>query len=118
MFKIHSQIPNRDIYIITKSPFEQFSNSKIKIKETAEETKTLTENTTSIIGLDEILGTSITRYIDQVFNRGRHNNFYIYNLSQSSFNLPKRTIRNISNKTILFNQTLKGTENMYRDVGG
>ena len=31
---------------------------------------------------------------------------------------PKRTIRNNSNKIILFNQTLKDIENLYRDVGG
>ena len=38
--------------------------------------------------------------------------------SQSYIDLPKRAIRNNSNKTILFNQTLKDTENKYRDVGG
>ena len=32
--------------------------------------------------------------------------------------MPKRTIRNISNKTILFNQTLKDIEHTYRDVAG
>ena len=33
MLKIRSRIPNRDVYIITKSPPEQYSNSKIKIQE-------------------------------------------------------------------------------------
>ena len=32
MLKILSGIPNRDIYIITKSPPEQYTNSEIKIK--------------------------------------------------------------------------------------
>ena len=32
--------------------------------------------------------------------------------------MPKRTIRNNSNKIILFNQTLKDIENIYRDVAG
>ena len=31
-------------------------------------------------------------------------------------NLPKRTIRNNSDKIILFNQTLKDIEDIYRDV--
>ena len=41
-------------------------------------------------------------------------NFYY--LSQSYFDLSKRTIRNNSNKKILFNQTLRDIENKYRDV--
>ena len=32
--------------------------------------------------------------------------------------MPKRTIRNNSNKIILFNQTLKVIEHIYRDVAG
>ena len=32
--------------------------------------------------------------------------------------MPKRTIRNISKKIILFNQTLKVIEHIYRDVAG
>ena len=32
MLKTLSRIPNRDIYIITKSPPEQYTTSKIKIK--------------------------------------------------------------------------------------
>ena len=44
MLKIHSRIPNRDIYIITKSPPGQCSNCKIGIKEIGDEIKPLTEN--------------------------------------------------------------------------
>ena len=50
--------------------------------------------------------------------RGRHNDLDIFYLSQSYFGSPKRSIRNISNKKILFIQTLKGIENIYRDVAG
>ena len=32
MLEIPSRIPDRDIYIITKSPPEQYSNSQIKVK--------------------------------------------------------------------------------------
>ena len=56
--------------------------------------------------------------MDQFFIRGRHNNLDIYYLSQSYFDLPKRTIRNNSNKIILFIQTLKDIEHIYRDVAG
>ena len=118
MLKILSRISDRDIYIITKSPPEQYSNSKIKIKEISDEIKPLNEYENGIIVFDDILGSSNSRFIDQFFIRGRHNNLDIYYLSQSYFDLPKRTIQNNSNKIILFNQTLKDIEHIYRDVAG
>ena len=36
MLNIFSRMPDRDIYIITKSPPEQYSNSKIKFEEIGE----------------------------------------------------------------------------------
>ena len=118
MLKILSRMIDRDIYIITKSPPEQYTNSKIKIKEISDEIKPLNEYENSIIVFDDILGSSNSRFIDQFFIRGRHNNLDIYYLSQSYFNLPKRTIRNNSDKIILFIQTLKDIEHIYRDVAG
>ena len=118
MLKILSRIPDRDIYIITKSPPEQYTNSKIRIKEISDEIKPLNEYENGIVVFDDILGSSNSRFIDQFFIRGRHNNLDIYYLSQSYFDLPKRTIRNNSNKIILFNQTLKDIEHIYRDVAG
>ena len=118
MLQILSRISNRDIYIITKSPLEQYTNSKIKTKEISDEIKPLNEYKNGIIVFDDILGSSNCRFIDQFFIRGRHNNLDIYYLSQSFFDLPKRTIRNIGNKFILFNQTLKDIEHIYRDVAG
>ena len=38
-------------------------------------------------------------------------------IAQSYFDLPKRTIRN-SNIIILFQQTLKDVEHIYRDIAG
>ena len=116
MLKILSRLLDRDIYIITKSPPEQYNNSKIKIKEISDEIKPLNEYENGIIVFDDILGSSNCRFIDQFFIRGRHNNLDIYYLSQSYFDLPKRTIRNNSNKIIVFNQTLKDIEHIYRDV--
>ena len=118
MLKILPRMIDRDIYIITKSPPEQYTNSKIKIKEITDEIKPLNEYENGVIVFDDILGSSNSRFIDQFFIRGRHNNLDIYYLSQSYFDLPKRTIRNNSNKIILFNQTLKDIEHIYRDVAG
>ena len=118
MSKNFLRIPNRDIYIITKSPPEQYSNSKIKIKEICDEIKPLFEYENGITVFDDILGSSNSKFIDQFFISGRHNKLDIYYLSQSFFDLPKRTIRNISNKIILFNQTVKDIEHIYGDAGG
>ena len=118
MLKILSRMLDRDIYIITKSPPEQYTNSKIKIKEISDEIKPLNEYENGIIVFDDILGSTNSRFIDQFFIRGRHNNLVIYYLSQSFFDLPKRTIRNNSNRIILFNQTLKDIDHIYRDVAG
>ena len=118
MLKTLSRIPDRIFYIITKSPPEHYSNSKSKIKEISDEIKPLNEYENGIIVFHDILGSSNGRIRDQFFIRGRHNSLDIYYLSQSYFDLPKRTIRNNSNKIILFNQTLKDIEHIYRDVAG
>ena len=118
MLKFLSRISDRDIYIITKSPPEQYPNSKIKIREISDEIKPLNEYEKGIKVFDDILGSSNSRFIDQFFIRGRHNNLDIYYLSQSYFDLPQRTIRNKSIKISLFYQTLKDIEHIYRDVAG
>ena len=118
MLKTLSRMPDRNIYIFTKSPPEKYTNSKIKIKEINDEFKHLNEYENGIIGFDGFLGSSSNRFLDQFFIRGRHNNLDIYYLSQSYFDLPKRTIGEKSIKTLLFNQTKKDMEHIYRDVAG
>ena len=49
MLKIFSRIPYGDFYIITKSPLEQYSKSKIKFRETGEEVKPLNEYENAIL---------------------------------------------------------------------
>ena len=58
------------------------------------------------------------KLIDPFFTRGRHKSCEVYYLSQSYFEVPKRTIRNNSNIIILFQQTLKDVEHIYRDIAG
>ena len=70
MLTILSRISDRDIYIITKSPPEQYTNSKIKINEISDEIKPLNQYENGIIVLDDILGSSYSRFIDQFFIRG------------------------------------------------
>ena len=112
MLKTLSRVPDRDIYINTKSPPEQYTNSKIKIKEISDENKPLNEYEYGIMVFDDILGSSNSRFKDPFLIRERHINLDVYYLSRSYFDLPKRTIRNKSNKIILFNQTLKDIKNL------
>ena len=98
MLKILSRLPDQDVYIITKSPLEQNSNFKIKNKEIREEIKPPDEYKNAIIFLDDILGSSDSIFVDQIFVRGKHFNLDIYYLSQSYFDLPKRVIRKNSKK--------------------
>ena len=108
MLKFLSRIPNeRNIYKITKSPPEQYLNSKIKKEEKSDEIEHLNEYENAVIVFDDALGSSNSKYMDQFFIRGRHNNLDIYYLSQSYFDLTKRTIRKNSNKLFLFNQTFE-----------
>ena len=67
MFNFFSRKPNRDFYRITKSPPEQYSNSKIKIKEISDEIKSLNEYENGVILFDDVLGSSNSRFIDQFF---------------------------------------------------
>ena len=113
MLKLLPRIPlDRDFYIFTKSPPEQYSNSKIKIKEISDEIKTLNEYENAIVVLDDISGSSNSRHLYHFLVRGRHNNLGIHYLSESYFDLPKRTIRNNSKTIVLFNQTLWDIENI------
>ena len=64
MLKFLSRIPNRDNYIITKSPPEQHSNSKIKSKQIFQKTRSLSEYEIEIKVFDDILGSTNSKYKD------------------------------------------------------
>ena len=110
--------PEQKICIITRSP-EQYN--KIEIEDVSVEEdlgdKSIQDFQICCVVFDDMLD-SIQKLIDPFFNRGRHNDLDVYYLSQSYFDLPKRTIRNNSNIITLFQQTLKDVEHIYRDIAG
>ena len=109
--------PEQKIRIITRSP-EQYSKIEIDVSvEEDLEDRTLQDFQNCCVVFDDMLDTS-QKLIDPFFTRGRHNDLDVYYLSQSYFDLPKRTIRNNSNIIILFQQTLKDVEHIYRDIAG
>ena len=108
----------RKIHIITRSP-EQYSNveiEQVKVEEDLED-KSIQDFQNCCVVFDVMLDTS-QKLLDPFFTRGRHNDLDVYYLSQSYFDLPKRTIRNNSNIIILFQQTLKDVQHIYRDIAG
>ena len=108
----------KQIHIITRSPnqYEDLEIEQVKVEEDLED-KTIQDFQNCCVVFDDMLDTS-QKLIDPFFTRGRHNDLNVYYLSQSYFDLPKRTIRNNSNIIILFQQTLKDVEHIYRDIAG
>ena len=51
------------------------------------------------------------------FTRGRNEDLDVYDISQSYFGLPRESIRNHSDKLILFKQAIKDVQCMYYDIG-
>ena len=64
-----------------------------------------------------MLGARNSSQIDEFFNKGRHEDLDLYFISQSYFGLPKQSIRNNSDRLILFKQTLGDVQSMYQDTG-
>ena len=109
--------PDQEINIICKNP-KQYENIKIENVSIKEDLDfTIEDFNGCCVVFDDMLDSN-QKLIDPFFTRGRHNDLDVYYLSQSYFDLPKRTIRNNSNIIILFQQTLKDVEHIYKDIAG
>ena len=116
----------KQIHIITRSPEQNEDvGSKMKLDVgdfglVVEEDlgdKIFQDFQNCCVVFDDMLDSN-QKKIDPFFTRGRHNLCDVYYLSQSYFEVPRRTIRNNSNMIILFQQTLKDIEHIYRDIAG
>ena len=97
MIKMLEKIDNqRPIHIITRSP-KQYPNYK-----TSTEIKPIDKYKGSVKIFDDMLGARNCSQIDEIFTRGRHESLDVFYNSQSSFALPRQTIRNKSDRLILF----------------
>ena len=94
MLKIFSRKSDRDVNIITKSPPEHYSKSKI---ENGEEFKLLDDYVEGVVVFDDMLNSKTASENDQFFTRGRHKKLDVFHLSQSNFTLPRQKIRNNTN---------------------
>ena len=112
MLKVLGKIGNkRPIHIITRSP-NQYLNYK-----TSNEIMPINKYKGSIVIFDDMLGARNNSQIDEFFTRGRHEDLDVYYISQSYFALPRQSIRNNSDRLILFKQTLRDVQSMYYDIG-
>ena len=112
MLKVLEKIGNqRPIHIITRSP-----NQYPKYK-TSNEIKPINIHKGSVVLFDDMLGAKNSSQIDEFFTRGRHEDLDVYYISQSYFALPRQSIRNNSDRLILFKQTFRDDQSMYYDIG-
>ena len=112
MLKVLEKIYNkRPIHIITRSP-NQYPNYK-----TNNEIKPINKYKGSVVIFDDMLGAKNSSQIDEFFTRGRHEDLDVYYISQSYFASPRQSIRNNSDRLILFKQTLRDVQSMYYDIG-
>ena len=112
MLKVLEKIgKQRRIHIITRSP-NQYPNYK-----TSTEIKPINIYKGSVVIFDDMLGAKNSSQIDEFFTRGRHEDLNVYYISQSYFGLPRQSIRNNSDRLILFKQTLRDVQSMYYDIG-
>ena len=108
MLKMLEKIGNkRPIHIITRSP-NQYPNHK-----TCNEIKPINKYKGSVVDFDDMLGARNSSQIDDFFTRGKHEDLDVYYISQSYFALPRQSIRNNSDRLILFKQTLRDVQSMY-----
>ena len=108
--------PKEQIKIITRSPeqYEKIQLEDVSVEEDLEN-RTIQGFQNCCNVLDDMLDSN-QKLKDPFFTRGRHNDLEVYYLSQSYFNLPKRTIRKNSKIINLFQQTLKDVEHIQRDI--
>ena len=112
MLKALEKIGNqRPIHIITRSQ-NQYPNYK-----TSTDIKPINKYKGSVVIFDDMLGAKNISQIDDFFTRGRHEDLDVYYISQSYFALPRQSIRNNSDRLILFKQTLRDVQSMYYDIG-
>ena len=64
-----------------------------------------------------MLGAPNSSQIDEVLTRGRHEDLDVCYVGQSYFALPRQSIRNNSDRLILFKQTIRDVQGMFYEIG-
>ena len=97
MLKVLEKIGDkRSINTITRS-LNQYPNYK-----TSTEIKPINKYKGSVVIFDDMFGAKNSSQTDEFFTRGRHEDLDVYYISQSYFALPRQSVRNNSDRLILF----------------
>ena len=112
MLKVLEKIGDkRPIHIINRSPY-QYPNYK-----TSTGIEPINKYKGSVVVFDDMLGVRNNSQIDEFFTRGRNEDLDVSYISQSYLALPRQSIRNNSDRLILFKKTLRDVQSMYYDIG-
>ena len=65
-----------------------------------------------------MLGARNGSQIDEFFTARRHEDLDVYYISHSYIGLTRQSIRNNSDRLLLFKQTLRDVQNVYYVIGG
>ena len=71
-----------------------------------------------MVTFDDMLRARNISHVYEFFTRGRPEGLDVFYIKQSYLCLPRQSIRNNSDRIILFKQTLRDIESMYKDIGG
>ena len=113
MLRILEKLGNkRPIHIITRSSY-QYLIFTLSI-----EIKPIDKNKGSVVIFGDMLGARKSSQIGEFFTRGKHENLVVCYISQSYFGLPRQSLRNDTDRIILFKQTLRDVDSKYNDIGG
>ena len=107
MLKILKKIGNqRPIQIETRS-LNHYPRYK-----TSNEVNPIKKYKGSVVIFDDILGARNSSQIDVFYTRGRQEDLSVFYVSHGYFGLPRQSIRNNSDRLILFKQTLRDVQSM------
>ena len=102
---------HRPFYIKTRSP-NCYPNY-----ETSTDIKPFHKYKGSVVFFNDMLGARNSSRIDEFLKRIEHENLDAFYISHSYFSLPRQSIRNNSDRLLLFKQRLKNVQSMYYDNG-
>ena len=100
----------RPIYIITR-PLNQYPNCK------ATDINPIHKYKGSVVIFDDLLGARNSSQIDEFYTKSRQEDLSVFYVCQRHFDLSIQSIRNNSDRLILFKQTLGDIQSMYYDIG-
>ena len=106
MLKMQEKKVTKDRFILTGSP-NQYQNYKTSI-----DIIPIHKYKGSVVIFDDMLRARNSSQNDDFYTRGRHEDLSVFYVCQSSFGLPRQSIRNNSDRLILIKQTIRDVQSM------